>query len=130
MLSEKLVVQLDRAPRGVVLRDDSLERNEHTAAAQGGKQRVELCAGKAAKNEHLVRKTAGSRLLSRGEPLQSAEIANRVRKLFRCNGSSAYAELKESETDLLQSGGILDILKQCACHHQNLLSTAVQPFAP
>ena len=38
----ELVVQLERTPRGIVLGDDGLERDDHAAAAKRREQRVEL----------------------------------------------------------------------------------------
>ena len=44
----ELVVQLERTPRGIVLGDDGLERDDHAAAAKRQEQRVELRTGKTA----------------------------------------------------------------------------------
>ena len=55
----ELVVQLERTPRGIVLGDDGLERDDHAAAAKRQEQRVELRTGKTAEHEHLVGKARG-----------------------------------------------------------------------
>jgi len=126
----ELVVQLERTPRGIVLGDDGLERDDHAAAAKRREQRVELRTGKTAEHEHLVGKAALDGFLDRGETFKIAEIADRLRKLLRRDDAPAHTELEEREADLLQPCGVLKIVKQCTCHGQTLLSGAARPSVP